>query len=174
LHDSTQPRWTAADVRRYLYWSVFAGGAGFTYGENAIMQFHTGKGRGSFGVNQDWHKTIYAPGATQVHFIKDLLLHRDYFDRKPAWDIIKGNYRTSYKCVMATKGKDYVLIYTYTGMNFKVDFSKLDFIPAKASWFDPSTGKYIPVGGFSKKGIVEFDPPGEPANGNDRVLVLEK
>lgn len=32
------PRWTAADVRRYAYWSVFAGGAGFTYGENSVMQ----------------------------------------------------------------------------------------------------------------------------------------
>lgn len=174
LHDSLQPRWTAADVRRYLYWSVFAGGAGFTYGENAIMQFHTGTGRGSFGVNQDWKKTINAPGATQVHFIKELLLARDYFDRKPAQEIIAGNNGTGYERLAATKGKDYALIYTYTGKNFKVDFSQLGFIPTKASWFDPTNGKSTPVAQFAKNIIVEFDPPGEPKNGNDHVLVLEK
>jgi len=43
LHDSTQPYWTASDVRRYAYWSVFAGGCGFTYGNNAVMQFHKKK-----------------------------------------------------------------------------------------------------------------------------------
>ncbi len=35
LHDVKQPRWTDADVRRYGYWSVFAGAAGFTYGDNS-------------------------------------------------------------------------------------------------------------------------------------------
>ena len=32
LHDSLNRRWNAADIRRYAYWSVFAGAAGFTYG----------------------------------------------------------------------------------------------------------------------------------------------
>jgi hypothetical protein len=27
-------------VRRYAYWSVFAGSCGHTYGHNAIMQFY--------------------------------------------------------------------------------------------------------------------------------------
>ena len=31
LHDTLQPRWTAADVRRYAYWSVFAGGCGYVW-----------------------------------------------------------------------------------------------------------------------------------------------
>jgi hypothetical protein len=40
LHDVTQPRWQAADCRRYAYWSVFAGACGHTYGNNSIMQFY--------------------------------------------------------------------------------------------------------------------------------------
>ncbi len=41
LHDITQPFWTDSDVRRYAYWSVFAGCCGFTYGhsaDHAILQ----------------------------------------------------------------------------------------------------------------------------------------
>ena len=32
LHDVNQPFWNDADVRRYGYWSVFAGAFGYTYG----------------------------------------------------------------------------------------------------------------------------------------------
>ncbi len=39
LHDTLQPRWKDSDVRRYAYWSVFAGACGFTYGNSAVMQF---------------------------------------------------------------------------------------------------------------------------------------
>jgi hypothetical protein len=36
LHDPKEPYWTDSDVRRYAYWSVFAGAAGFTYGHNSV------------------------------------------------------------------------------------------------------------------------------------------
>ena len=32
LHDPAQPVWQAANIRRYAYWSVFAGAFGHTYG----------------------------------------------------------------------------------------------------------------------------------------------
>ena len=40
LHEANETRWTANDVRRYAYWSVFAGSFGHTYGHNSIMQFY--------------------------------------------------------------------------------------------------------------------------------------
>jgi hypothetical protein len=40
LHDPAEPYWNENDVRRYAYWSVFAGGFGFTYGNNAVMQMN--------------------------------------------------------------------------------------------------------------------------------------
>ncbi len=39
LHSDLEPRWNDLDIRRYAYWSVFAGSCGHTYGHNAIMQF---------------------------------------------------------------------------------------------------------------------------------------
>jgi hypothetical protein len=175
LHDSLQPRWTAADVRHYEYWSVFAGGAGFTYGDNAVMQFHTiAEGRGSFGVRENWKDELFAPGAGQMHYLEDLLLSKDYLSRVPAQEIIAGDNPPHYDHILATKGNGYAMLYTYTGRPFSVDLSKLGFKAKKASWFHPSDGKKKKIKKFSKKGIVEFDPPGEKANGNDWVLILEK
>ncbi|MDO5388034.1 MAG: DUF4038 domain-containing protein [Clostridia bacterium] len=46
LHNENEPYWTAKDVRRYAYWSVFAGACGHTYGDNSVMQFYTGEYKG--------------------------------------------------------------------------------------------------------------------------------
>jgi hypothetical protein len=174
LHDSLEKRWTAADIRRYAYWSVFAGGAGFTYGENAIMQYHkNGENGGSFGVNQDWNETINAPGATQMQFLKKLMLDRSYFDRVPAQDLIINNGE-KYEGIIATKGNNYAMFYVYNGREFKVAIDKLGFKPSKASWFDPRNGEKMMIVIGESTATASFDPPGENENGNDWVLILEK
>ena len=175
LHDSLEKRWNAADVRRYAYWSVFAGAAGFTYGENAVMQFYVeGEVKGNYEVNQNLKESIMSKGAQQVHYLKDILLSKDYLSRRPAQEIIAGDNLPKYDHLVATTGDGYAMLYNYTGRTFDVDLSKLNFKVDKASWFHPSDGKQTGIKEFSKKGIVAFDPPGEPANGNDWVLILEK
>lgn len=177
LHDSLQPRWNAADLRRYAYWSVFAGGAGFTYGENAVMQFNAKGFKGAnYGVTQGWTQALHAPGAQQMQFIKDLLLSYDYDSRVPAQEILVDNKGTRYNCLLATKGRGYAMVYAYSGKPFKIDLSLLGFKPAKAKWFYPANGKYAPVKLSRPAGVVRFDPPGAKtaAEGTDRVLVLEE
>jgi len=175
LHDSLQPRWTAADLRRYAYWSVLAGAAGFTYGENAVMQFNNKGDKGAnFGVNKNWKEAVHSPGAEQMHNLGRLMLsQRSYFDRVPAQEIVADNTKDKYDYVLATKGKKFAMIYTYTGRNFKIDMSKLGFKVSRASWYDPSKGEGASLEVSDEKNIREFDPPGEPANGNDWVLILE-
>jgi hypothetical protein len=71
LHDSLATRWTGADLRRYAYWSVFAGAAGFTYGENAVMQFNKmGDAGANFGVNKNWKQTLQDPGQYKCDTLK--------------------------------------------------------------------------------------------------------
>ncbi len=173
LHDSLQPRWTAADVRRYAYWSVFAGAAGFTYGENAVMQFHTGPQRGSFGVTGNWQQTIQATGAGQMKYLAELMLSNPYFERIPAQDILRNNTGSQYEYVLATKGKNYAMAYACNGQTFSIDCNKLGFTIKKAGWFNPRDGQEQPAENIKSKGIVAFDPPGEPGKGNDWVLVLK-
>jgi len=175
LHDSLAKRWTASDVRRYAYWSVFAGGAGFTYGENAVMQFNMmGDKTANFGVNDNWTNTIHAEGATQMQYLKKLMLSVSYFDRMPAQEIIAANTKDKYGYLLATKGKGYAMVYSYTGENFSIDWSKLNFSPGRAGWFNPKDGSVSPIANFSKNGMAAFDPPGDAGEGNDWVLVLQQ
>lgn len=174
LHDSTQPRWKDTDLRRYAYWSVFAGGAGFTYGENATMQFNKmGDWTANYGVSASWKKTVYSPGATQMIYLKKLMLSKSYFDRVPAQELVVDNGER-YNRVAATRGNTYAMFYVYNGKNFTVEISNLKFYPTRVSWFNPRTGDKILIAAGRNELPGSFDPPGETANGNDWVLILEK
>jgi hypothetical protein len=175
LHDPTQPYWTDSDVRRYAYWSVFAGGCGFTYGHNAIMQFNKpGDKSPAYGVREFWNEALNAPGASQMIHLKNLMLTRSYTDRVPSQEIIAGNQGEKYDYIAATKGADYAYIYTYSGRDINIDCSRLNWTKFKASWYNPRNGESTPSGTFNCEGEILFDPPGEKANENDWVLVLEK
>lgn len=175
LHDTKQPRWKDADVRRYGYWSVFAGAFGYTYGHNSVMQmFKKTDPKPAYGPNDEWFVAINAPGARQMKHLKDLMLSRSYFDRVPDQTLVAGNNGEKYERVLATRGEEYALLYTYTGKNFSVQMGKIDGDEVKASWFDPRTGKVTAIGNFENKGIKEFNPPAEAQNGNDWVLILDK
>jgi hypothetical protein len=174
LHDTLQPYWKAEDVRRYAYWSVFAGGFGFTYGHNAVMQFHQPGDKGSaFGAKKFWTEAINDPGAGQMQYLKNLILSRPFLERMPDQSLVAGENGEKYERLIATRGNDYALIYTYTGRNIPVQMGKIAGAKVKASWFKPEDGSTSTIGEFDNNGIHDFDPPGEPANGNDWVLVLD-
>lgn len=175
LHDVTQPRWNDADVRRYGYWSVFAGAFGYTYGHNSVMQMYKKTDlKPAYGPKEQWITAINAPGAQQMKSLKDLMLSRSYFDRVPDQTMVAGTNGEKYDKVLATRGEEYAMFYIYTGKTFSVQLGKIDGDEVKASWYDPRTGKFTTIGEFENKGVKEFNPPGEPANGNDWVLVLDK
>ncbi|MBS7564899.1 glycoside hydrolase family 140 protein [Mucilaginibacter sp. Bleaf8] len=174
LHDIKQPRWTAADVRRYAYWSVFAGGCGYTYGNNDVMQMHkpTDK-KSAYGSKNYWYKSINDPGALQMKHIKKLMLSRSYFDRVPDQSLIAGGQGKRYNYLVATRGEKYAFVYTYNGRNMSISTATLPGSKIKVSWFNPRTGTYTATTVRTKTSIMNFDPPGEVANGNDWVLVLD-
>ena len=175
LHDPTQPYWTDDDVRRYAYWSVFAGGCGFTYGHNAVMQFYEeGDPDPAYGVKVSWREAIDAPGATQLIFLKQLLDSVSYFDRIPAQDLLLGGSGQRYDYVAATQGSNYALFYTYDGNLISVNHTKVPFGIYKSRWYDPRDGSYSRAVFSPLRGdTLTFDPPGEKENGNDWVLILE-
>lgn len=174
LHDSLQPRWTDADLRRYAYWSVFAGGAGFTYGENAVMQFNNaGDWTANYGVTMNWKQALLAPGATQMQQLKKLVESKDFFQHASAQHLVVDNGER-YARVAAAASYKLAMFYVFTGRSFKLYMNRIMFTPTKAYWIKPATGEQIAIETFTKKGEVTFDPPGDEANGNDWVLVIEK
>ncbi|MFV0240319.1 MAG: DUF4038 domain-containing protein, partial [Lacrimispora sphenoides] len=85
LHDDSQPYWKAADVRRYAYWSVFAGAAGHTYGHNSIMQFYGDLSvPGAFGAKYLWMDAIHHSGGAQMIYLKKLMESVNYTEGRPS------------------------------------------------------------------------------------------
>ena len=174
LHKADEPYWKDHEIRRYAYWSVFAGGCGFTYGHNSVMQFYMpGDSGTSYFPKVNWKEGLNAPGAGQMKYLTQLILSKSYFDRVPAQELIVGNGER-YDRIIATRGKDYAMFYIYNSGQFNVAIDKLKFIPKKASWFNPKNGQTVNISKSKYKLTENFDPPGEKENGNDWVLILEK
>lgn len=173
LHDSLAARWTANDVRRYAYWNLLAGAAGFTYGENSVMQFKTTWSKDiSFGPVKTWKEEMNAVGATQMQFAKKLMTKRTMFGRKPAQDLIV-NQGERYNYLPALQVKGAVYVYTYTGRDIELNLARFAGKKVKSSWYNPRNGEYIAIENFTAKGVKIFDAPGKEKEGNDWVLVLE-
>lgn len=175
LHDPKEPLWTDKDVRRYAYWSVFSGAFGFTYGNNSVMQFLNKSDTDStaaYGATELWQDAIKNPGAGQMQYLKELMLSKSFLDRVPDQSLLAENGE-KYDYKVATRGKDYALIYTYNGGTIKVNAAKLSANKLKASWFDPRKGEYTPINEIANEGVQTFEAPGGKQDGNDWVLVLE-
>ena len=176
LHEPSQPRWRAADVRRYAWWSVMAGAFGHTYGENHVMQmFVAGSKDANFEPNQRWDTSLAAPGAPgadQMRHVRTLIESRPMLERVPDQAMIADN-GVRYDRVLASRGKAYAFAYTYTGRPFTLKLGAITGSRVKAQWYSPRDGKFTPAGEFANRGVQIFDPPGETAAGNDWVLVLD-
>jgi len=173
LHDPTQPYWDANDVRRYAYWSVFAGSCGHTYGHNAVMQFHRpGDGKGAYGVREFWYDALNAEGAGQMQHLKRLMLSVPYFERIPDQSLIDGDEGEEYDRLLVTRGQSYIFAYTFTGRNIRIKPGIITGKRVTARWFDPKTGETETIGEYQNNGVLEFSPPKKDNSCPDCVLII--
>lgn len=174
LHDHTQPYWTSDDVRRYAYWSVFAGACGHTYGHNSVRQvYKPSDAKPASGAKQFFQEAMQAKAAAQMQYLKNLMLSRPYFERMHDPSALDGDTGEKYQRVLVTKGNEYLMAYTYTGRAFKMKLGRIMGAKLNAWWFSPKTGVAKKLGTFRNNGSKSFDPPGKESNGNDWVLVLD-
>lgn len=150
LHDGNEPRWQAADVRRYAYWSVFAGSCGHTYGHNSIMQFVRPGIAGAYfadGENKPWYKALDDPGFNQMRYLKQLMLTMPYFSRVPDQSIVLDN-GSRYDRLAATRGDGYLMVYNYTGRDMRIDLGKTGASNNRVWWMDAATGQLTCLGEY--------------------------
>lgn len=170
LHDPAERRWSADDVRRYAYWSVFAGACGHTYGHNSIMQFYRPGLLPAYGATTPWTEALQAPGFRQMKHLKQLMLTFPYFERVPDQRIIAGDNGQRYDRLIATRGRDYLLVYDYTARPLTVDLRLISGRQKDLWWFSPVDGTYSYIGRVDD-GIHTLQPDCPYAAGHDRVLV---
>ena len=174
LHDANEARWQDYDVRRYAYWSVFAGSCGHTYGHNVIMQMLKPgypTGYGSDGTVKAWYQGLEDPGYNQMQYLSDLMLSFPYFDRNPDQSIIVGKNGLKYDRLIATRGKDYLMVYNYNSNVMNIDLRKISGKKKLLWWFNPSDGA-ISFIGTADNTIITMSPQIEKTDKiNDRVLI---
>ena len=174
LHSAKEPYWTGDDVRRYAYWSVFAGAAGHTYGENSVRQvFLPPETKPASGAKGYFKERLNEPGALSMYALQKLVLSRPYFERHNDQGALRQDEGRGYERVIISRGNSYLMAYTYTGRTFTLAMGRISGKTVVAWWFNPRTGQSQRLGQFSNEGEQSFDPPGEPLNGNDWVLVLD-
>ena len=171
LHNPKECRWTADDVRRYAYWSVFAGSFGHTYGHNSIMQFIKPGVGGAYGAKKPWYDALNDPGYNQMKYLKNLMLTFPFFERIPDQSIITGQNGERYDRAIATRGNDYLMVYNYTGRPMEVDFSKISGAKKNAWWYTTKDGKLEYIGEFDN-GVHKFQHDSGYCSGNDHILIV--
>ena len=171
----------ASDVRRPLYWDLFGGACGHTYGNHAVWQFFDPKHYEPINAPlMPWFVAINQPGAAQMQHAKHLLLSRPFLTRVPDDSVIvadtvptsvpgAGRYR-----FVATRDAEgtYAMVYAPVGRAFKVRMAVIKSPQVKAWWFNPRDGKAALIGTFSNKAEREFTPP-DAGETLDWVLVLD-
>ncbi len=171
----------SADVRRPLYWNVFSGACGHTYGHHSIWQMYSSNKDPINNPLMPWNEAIDQPGAAQMQHCKNLVLSRPYLDRIPADDVVANtNIPTSIpgtgtRAFVATRdtARTYAFVYCPVGRAVTIDLESLVGPSIVAWWFDPRTGVATkldePLG---RKGKHTFRTPthGELL---DWVLVLD-
>ncbi len=172
LHDADGPRWQAHDVRRYAYWSVFAGSCGHTYGHNAIMQMYKpgyATGYGNVADMKPWYQALDDPGFNQMQYLKRLILSFPYFDRVADQSIVEGNGK-QYNRLIATRGNDYLLVYNYKGNPMRLHLTKISGDRKKVWWMNAADGRLRYLGEYANRTLTfRFHPQGKGIE--DGVLI---
>ena len=168
----------AADIRKIMYWNVFAGAAGQTYGCHAVWQMYDLEKNPINAPLKPWHKSLDLEAANQVKHLKNLMLNRTYFDRIPDQNLIVTDQNYDENYVSATRNKigSYGLFYIPMGQPIEINLTPLSGEEFRMTWFDPRTGVEFPGNNklaLSKGSNLILTPPSQ-GRGNDWVLIIER
>ncbi|MDR1171950.1 MAG: glycoside hydrolase family 140 protein [Bacteroidales bacterium] len=173
----------AADVRRPLYWNLFGGAFGHTYGHHSVFQMYD-PDKNRQPINNpliSWKEAINQPGAVQMMYGRLLMESRPFLTRVPDPTIIvtgkvpaampgEGRYR-----FVATRDEagTYVMVYAPVGREFSVRMDAIKGNRVTAWWYNPRNGKATKIDSFTNdRKERRFSPP-DTGEMIDWVLVLD-
>jgi hypothetical protein len=170
----------ASDVRRPLYWDLFTGAFGHTYGHHAVWQMWTPERKPINNPLLPWQQAIDDPGAAQMQHGRALMESRPFLSRIPDPTVIvtdrvptsvPGAGRYAFVATRDNEGT-YAMVYAPIGRPFRVRMNAIAGARVKAWWFNPRTGDATAIGTYANQGEREFTPP-DRGEALDWVLVLD-
>lgn len=162
------------DIRRIMYWNVFAGAFGQTYGCHNVWQMYTPDRKGINQPLRPWPAALDLPMANQVQHLKNLFLSRPFLSRIPDQSMVIGSQEENENYVSATRDSSgsYALIYFPTGKTTMINLSKLEGERFTGQWYDPRTGNAFAGPRVTISEAIEIVPP-TSGKGHDWVLVID-
>lgn len=159
------------DVRQAVYWSLFSGAFGVTYGCHSVWQFLTPERQPIGHARGEWRDALNLPGAGQLIHARTLLESRPMLERVPDMSLL-NQPGSGCNRAAACRGENYALIYLPTGDAVTINFGRITGEKIKAVWYDPRCGLIDDIGVFDNAGQHPFTPPTR-GRGNDWILVLD-
>ena len=171
------PYWQPTDSRKGAYRAVFAGAAGHNYGNENVANFYDPALRSPKEMEwRPWWEAIQSPAASQMQYLKKLMLSRPYFTRTPDPSLIIGECGEGERHIGTVRDRQnrYAMIYLPEGQPVTVDLAKLVGSTATAWWYDPRTGRATQLKEpYSTVNAQRFVPPSSGRE-HDWVLVIDE
>lgn len=161
-----------ADVRQALYWNLFIGGFGHTYGCHPIWQMKTPDREAVGLARNNWYDVLDLEGAWDLIHARRLIESRPFLSRVPDQSLIAPAYFPETDYVVATRGDGYAFVYFPTGWSAEIILDRIGAKSVTAYWFDPRAGESKLIETYPGQGTRRFTPPSS-GRGNDWILVLD-
>lgn len=168
---------TDYDVRQAAYWALLAGAHGHTYGCHDIWQMYDpSKHQPISHARTPWREALKFPGASQMRYVKALMLSRQPLLRVPDQSLIVSDVGRGKEHIRAARGADgsYAFVYLPVPKPVTVNLEKLSGKRLRAWWFNPRNGQAQVIGEFARNGEKAFTPPSGDSPEEDWVLVLDE
>jgi hypothetical protein len=159
---------TPIKVRRQVYHSFFAGGAGHTYGAGPIWSMR-GTG-GDYNCGYTWQQALSFPAAQQFAGVaKTFLQNHNWNDWVPDGRMIGavGEGESLKTGVMLRSGE---MALVYFSNNSSTPIKNTLSESAKLKWFDPRNGEITQAGELAANETKNMVPPNR---WEDAILILE-
>jgi hypothetical protein len=170
----------AVDVRRTLYWNLFSGAFGHTYGHHSVWQMYAPDKNPVNRPLMPWYEAIDQPGAGQMIFGRLLMESRPILTRIPDNSVIvtsdvpssvPGAGAYSFVATRDQNGS-YAMIYAPVGRKFSVKMDVIKGNKVVAWWYNPRNGEATLIGKFANTGTQTFNTP-TPGESLDWILVID-
>jgi len=179
-------RFTDREVRRTSYWSVFAGGAGISYGCYSLWQMRRPEDdlvaipESAASTYQGdtipyWYEVLNYPGAFNIGILRRFIESLSHWeDRVPDQSLLLNSNPEDQRHCRAMRAKDnsWIAVYVPEQQNIVIDVQIFTESGFEIGWFDPRYGIMNWVSNdISETFFLSIDPP---STGTDWVLVLRR
>jgi hypothetical protein len=176
IYSTSNHRFDDYDTRSKGYWALFAGAAGYTYGNNAVWQFYRAGLQPRYNLEnwRYWTTEMDNPSAEQMGYLYNLITSRSVNGREPYQDLIASGAMTETDYAIAMRGTDmsYAMVYIPTPRTIGVRMDRISGTSARVWWYNPRDGTATDAGIIENNDQTRsFTPPA--SSGPDWVLVLD-